>query len=119
MRLGLLALASVSGQQQQRAGQALLARVEELVDQVFFNPDVRGEHVRDESVRQAVFRVERPDHLVLVDGECRRGGQHSRGPPADQAACPGPFTKELPWSKDGHDGLFPGQGDHDSCTPPS
>ena len=40
-----LVLLPVARQQQQRAGQPLLARVEELIDQVFFDPDVARQHV--------------------------------------------------------------------------
>ena len=37
-------------QQQERPGEPLLARVEQLIDQVFFDPDVPRQDVRDEQV---------------------------------------------------------------------
>jgi hypothetical protein len=43
---------TVARQQQQRAGEALLARVEQLINQVFFNADVSGQHVAQETIRE-------------------------------------------------------------------
>ena len=43
---------AVTRQQQQRARQPLFTRVEELIDQVLFDPDVPREHVREEPVRR-------------------------------------------------------------------
>jgi hypothetical protein len=42
---------AVPRHEQERAGEPLLAGVEQLIDQVLFDPDVPRQHVRDESVR--------------------------------------------------------------------
>jgi hypothetical protein len=43
---------TVARQQQQRAGEALLARVEQLINQVFVNADVSGQPVAQETIRE-------------------------------------------------------------------
>jgi hypothetical protein len=63
--LGLVLL-PISRQEQQRAGEALLAGVEELIDQVLFDADVSRQHVRDESVRERGLLVEHPEHLAFA-----------------------------------------------------
>lgn len=40
----------IAGEQEQRARQALLARIEELIDQIFFYANVVGQHVGDKMV---------------------------------------------------------------------
>jgi len=62
-------------EQQQGAGEPLFAGVEELVDEVFFNPDVAREHVGNESVREVVLLVQRAHHLSLRQTQ-RRGWGH-------------------------------------------
>ena len=64
-----LVLLAVARQQQQRARQPLLARVEELIDQVLLDADVPRQHVRDEAVRQRVLLVQqpRPSAFLSID----------------------------------------------------
>ena len=48
--LDRLVFASVASEQQKRAGQSLLRRVEELIDQGLLNSDVSRQHLGDETV---------------------------------------------------------------------
>ena len=65
-----LVFLAVARQQQQRPGQPLLARVEQLIDQVFLDADVAREHVRRGSDRRAPARSwSICDHLRLLDDE--------------------------------------------------
>src|SRR5450631_2375980 len=48
---------SIASKQQKCAGQSLLGRVEELIDQVSLNSNVSCQHVGDETVGQRKFRV--------------------------------------------------------------
>src|SRR6267378_3201780 len=66
-----LVLFPIACEQKERAGQPLLARVEELIDQVLFDPDVARQHVGDEPVRHVVLAVQQPHHLLLVDEQDR------------------------------------------------
>jgi len=43
-------LFAVTRQEQQCASRPLLARIKELIDQILLDPDVSGQHVRDETV---------------------------------------------------------------------
>ena len=62
-----LVLLAVARQQQQRARQPLLAGVEELIDQVLFDPDVARQHVRDEPVGHGGLLVQQTAPSVLAD----------------------------------------------------
>ena len=64
-----LVLLAVARQQQQRPRQPLLARVEELIDQVLLDADVARQHVRDEAIRQRVLLVQHLHHLLLRDDQ--------------------------------------------------
>ena len=48
--LTVVVLFAIPREQQQGAGEPSFAGVEELVDEIFFNPDVAREHVSNESV---------------------------------------------------------------------
>ena len=54
----LVSLLAVAGEQQQGPGEPLLARNEELIDRVLFDPDVPGEHVHQEGMREVGRRRE-------------------------------------------------------------
>ena len=70
---------TVAREQQQRACQPLLAGVEELVDQIFFDADVPRQHVRQETIRERGLGVELPHHFLLLDGQDRARGHRRRG----------------------------------------
>jgi hypothetical protein len=61
-----LARGAIARKQQQSACQAFLAGVEELVDQIFFDPEVPRQHKCDEAVGELMFVVEHTNHLVLL-----------------------------------------------------
>jgi len=73
---------TVSRQQQQRAGEALLAGVEQLINQIFFDPDVPREHVCEEAIRKCGCGVKAPHHFLSVDDDdrARRHGGSGRHP---------------------------------------
>jgi hypothetical protein len=57
----------VSHQPQQRTSQPFLARVEQLVDQIFVDSDVPRQHVRQETNRECGPGVELPYYFLLRD----------------------------------------------------
>ena len=61
-----------SRQQQQRARQPLLARIEELVHQVLFDADIARQHVRQEALPERRLRVKDLLHLRFLDDQERR-----------------------------------------------
>ena len=71
-----LLLFAVAREEQQCAGEAFLTGVEELVDQVFFHPDIVREHVLDEMVGQLMLGMEHAEQLVFLDDE--KGGRCNR-----------------------------------------
>jgi hypothetical protein len=44
---------TVARQDQQRAGEPRLARVEQLIDRILFDPDVPRQHVREKPIRES------------------------------------------------------------------
>ena len=103
--LGRVFLA-VAREQQQRAGEPLLARVEELIDEVLFDADVAREHVRDESVGELGMLVQHPKHVALVDAQDRRR-HHGRGRShAQRLAGQAPLAKEIAGPEHGDDRLL-------------
>ena len=63
---------AVARQQQERPREPLLARVEELIDEILFDADVPGEHVRDEPIRELRLLVQQrgPSLLSQCAGSC-------------------------------------------------
>ena len=105
-------LLPVARQQQQRPGQALLTRVEELVDEIFLDPDVAGEHVRDEAIGKLRVVVQQADHLALGNAQ-RPGGVHGRGRAhAQRLAGEAPFAEEVALAEHRDHGLLAGGGEH-------
>lgn len=75
---------TIAGKQQQSPRQPLLARVEELVDQIPFDSDVSRQHVRDEPVGELMFRVEDAQHFLFLNDKHGSGsdcdcGRHALG----------------------------------------
>jgi len=60
-----LILLAVTGEQQQGASKTLFAGVEKLIDQVLFDADVPGKHVRDEAVGKRMFRMKDANHFFF------------------------------------------------------
>src|SRR5713101_6096323 len=65
-RLGLPSLAK-AGQQQEHPRQSLLARVEQLIHQVFLEAHIAGQQVRHEALGEQRPLVEQPDHDLPLD----------------------------------------------------
>jgi hypothetical protein len=90
-RLGCPFFAKV-GQQQQHPRQPLFTRIEELIDQVRFNPAIARQQIGHEQRRKRRLGVEHPEHRGLLNahqravGE-RRGRGHAQRLPG-QAALP-------------------------------
>ena len=107
--LGLVLL-PVPGQQQQGAGESLLAGVEELIDQILFDSDVARQHVREEPVGECRMFVQHPDHVALGDShEGRphdgRRRSHAQGLPGQAA-----LAQEIARPEHGDHGLLAGRG---------
>jgi len=58
---------TVARQQQQRAGQALLARVEQLIDEVFFDADISRQHVTQKTIRESRLSMKLAHHFRFLD----------------------------------------------------
>ena len=61
------ALLAKMGQQQQKPSQALLAGVEQLVDEIRFVADDAGQQMRDKYFRESRLFVEQTHHRRLLD----------------------------------------------------
>jgi hypothetical protein len=103
-RLGL----TVTRQEQERARETLLAGVEELVDEVFFDADVSRQHVPQEPISERRLSVELAHHLSLVhdDDRARRHRRGRRHPLCLSAQTP--LTKKMASLQYGDHRLFSG-----------
>ena len=72
-----------TGKHEQRARQALLAGLEDLISHIGLEVGVTRDDVRDKSIRNRWMRAEQPNHLPLGDDEHLRGGNGGRGLPPD------------------------------------
>jgi len=103
-----LARRAIAREQEESAGQPLLAGVKELVDQVLLDSEVPCQYVGDEAVRKLVFPVEHANHFVFLNDEdgggCNSGrSRHANGLPSEAA-----FPKKITRSQNRHNGLFAG-----------
>ena len=103
---------AVTRQEQERARQPLFTRVEQLIDEVLLDPNVPREHVREKPVRERRLVVQHPGHVVLRDGQQRRGGQRPRRCHTARLAREAPFAEERAGVQDGDDGLLAAAGQH-------
>src|SRR6267378_862850 len=103
-----MALRAIAREQQERARQAFLGRVEELVYQVFLGSYVSRKHISNEAVGELVFLVERANHLDFLNDE--HGGSYNRGRSrhANGLARKATLPKKIARSKDRHNGFFAG-----------
>src|SRR3954468_19729308 len=53
-------------EEKEESGEALFARIEQLIDQVFFNPTVASQQIRHKHFRKFGFLVDRGDHGRLL-----------------------------------------------------
>src|SRR5258706_9620329 len=103
-----MALRAIAREQQERARQAFLGRVEELVYQVLLDSYVSRKHISDEAVGELVFLAERADHLVFLNDEHGGRCNRDRSRHANGLARKAPFPKKIARSKDRHNSFFAG-----------
>lgn len=109
--MGLIVLA-ITREQQQRASESLLGGIEELIDQVRFNPDVSRKHVRNEEVGERVFLVENASHFLFLDH--KEGSRYDRGgrPHPDRLTCEAALAKKVAGTQNCDDGFLPRGADY-------
>src|SRR5258708_4432125 len=105
-------LVSIARQQQQRARQPLLGGVEQLIDQVLFDPNVARQHVGDEAVGHGMLLVQQPDHLPLADEQHRARADRGGGPHAEPLPREAALAEEIPGAEHRHDRLPAGLRQH-------
>ncbi len=103
-----MALRAIAREQQERARQAFLGRVEELVYQVLLDSYVSRKHISDEAVGELVFLVERANHLDFLNDEHGGSCNRDRSRHANGLARKAPFSQKITWSKDRHNSFFAG-----------
>jgi len=107
-----LILFAIAREKQERARQALFAGIEELVDQILFDPNVVREHIRDEMGRQRMLGVEHAEHFVFLDDEDRGGRNGGSRAHADRLARHASLAKKVARTEHGDDGFLSGAIDH-------
>ena len=102
----------VSGEEQQGTGEALLAGIEELIDQVLFDADVAREHVREEPVGEFRMFMQHPNHVALRDSQESRPHDGVRRSHAQRLPGQAALAEEIARAEHGHDCLLAGRGQH-------
>jgi hypothetical protein len=79
-----------------------------MIDEIFLDADVPGEHVRDEAIGEGAFRAQQADHRSLLDDEDvawrdRRGGRHPQRLSGQVS-----LAEEVSRADDGENSLFAG-----------
>jgi len=114
--VGLVFLA-VTGKQQKRAGEPLLARVEQLVDQVLLDSNVPCQHESDEPVGKVMLLVKYLEHFTLLNNEHGARGNRGSRLHANRLARQTAFAKEVARSQNGDDRLFAAFTNHGELHP--
>jgi hypothetical protein len=86
--LGFAGLAEL-GHEEEGAGEAFFAGVEELIDEVSLGSHAAGEQEANEEVGEGVLLVEDADHLIAIDLERGAGGEGGSGGHAQAAGRAG------------------------------
>ena len=101
------------GHEQEDAGEAFFAVVEELVYEVGLGAHAAAEQEREEEVGEAALGVQGADHLVALDAECGAGGDGGGGGHAQAGnSGDGLFAEEVARVEQGDGRLFAAIGDH-------
>ena len=110
---------TVTRQQQERAREPLLAGVEELVDEILFDPDIPRQHVGKEPIRERGVSLELPHHVLLLDDDDRARAMAVAV--AIRYGCPTrqPSPKKCPRSSTAMTASFPACDNTESRTVPS
>jgi hypothetical protein len=66
--VGLIFL-PVTSEYQKSASQPFLGGIEELIDQIFLDSYVPGDHMLDETIGERMFGVQNPYHFVLFNDQ--------------------------------------------------
>ena len=105
-------LCSVARQQQKRSGQPLFNRIEEMVDEVFFDADVSLQHVCQELFVELGLRVQHLEHALLVNH--RDGARIHRDSGGDVELLPGETSlpEKVPRLKHTDDRLLAPRREH-------
>ena len=97
---------AVTRQQQERSRQPFLTRVEQLIDEVFFDADVAHEHMREESIGEVLLLVQCLLHFALLNAHHGRRHNRCRCPHAQRLPRKASFAKEVARSQHADHGLF-------------
>jgi hypothetical protein len=73
-----LPLLTEIGQQQENSGQSFFARVEQLIDEIFLNPEIARQQVVDEKLRERGIAMKHIDHFSPRDPHDRAVVNRSR-----------------------------------------
>jgi hypothetical protein len=65
----VLVIFAITAEEQQGMGEAPLAGVERLIDQVLFNANVACQHESDEPVGEVVLPAKHAGHFILLDAK--------------------------------------------------
>ena len=90
-------------QEKEKSGEALFARIEQLIDQVFFNATAPSQQIGHEQLGKSRLIVDGRDHGRLVQASDHAFIDRSRCPDAQRMAIQASFAKKLAGSQDRND----------------
>jgi len=108
----------IAREQEERAGQPFFAGVEQLIDEVFLEPCVPGEHMRDEPVRERVLLMEQADHLPLGNHADPARDHRGRRREAKRLTGQRAFAKEIALAQHSDDRFFAALRQHGQLHAP-
>ena len=91
------------GQQQQKPRQALFARIEQLVDEIFFDANVAGQQMRDKERGKDRLVAQHRDHRRFFDANDRAFGDGGRRSHAQWLTGEASLAKEIADTQNGED----------------
>jgi hypothetical protein len=105
-------LRSVPRQEQKRTGEPPFNRVEEMVDEIFFDADISLEHVCQELFVELGLRVQHLEHVPLVNHGDGARIQRDSGGDVDLLSGETSFSEKVPWLKHADDRLLAPRREH-------
>ena len=85
----------VAREQEKGAGESFFTGVEQLVDEIFLEADVSGQHVCDEAIRQRMLLVQQTNHLPFGNHANPARRHRRRGRQTKRLGRQRPFAAEL------------------------
>lgn len=109
-----LFLVAITRDQEERPGQAFLAGIEQLVDQILLDSDISFEHVGDKAIREFALFVQHTKHFQFFNSKSGNRPESNGSRDAQKLSSYAAFAEEISRAQNCDHSFFSRRGGHDN-----